>query len=151
MNNNTPHEDLAQDLYILGEMVKNLAKVQVLIAIPTDLEHHLRDMNNNINNDSYGLYALYGNDNGRIALKNLIDYVENKADELVYETTNERRRTIRELVKMIMRTSLNFDAIYVPPVNFFQMRRSPRKPKKSLKRSNRKPKKSVKRSIKKRR
>ncbi len=144
MNNNPQHEALAQDLYILGEMVKNIAKVQVLIVIPTDLEHHLRDMNININNDSYGLYALYGNNNGRIALKNLIDHVEDKADDLIYDTANERRRTIRELVKMIMRTSLNFDAIYVPPVNFFQMRRSP---KKSVKRS-RKAKKSVKRSVK---
>ncbi len=145
MNNNPQHEALAQDLYILGEMVKNIAKVQVLIVIPTDLEHHLRDMNININNDSYGLYALYGNNNGRIALKNLIDHVEDKADDLIYDTANERRRTIRELVKMIMRTSLNFDAIYVPPVNFFQMRRSP---KKSVKRS-RKAKKSVKRSVRK--
>ncbi len=145
MNNNPQHEALAQDLYILGEMVKNIAKVQVLIVIPTDLEHHLRDMNININNDSYGLYALCGNNNGRIALKNLIDHVEDKADDLIYDTANERRRTIRELVKMIMRTSLNFDAIYVPPVNFFQMRRSP---KKSVKRS-RKAKKSVKRSVRK--
>ena len=147
----TPNQALAQDLYILRELVKRTERIQVLIRLPDDLQNHVRDMINDNNADVYGLHALYRNEDGRHALREVLEEVE---DLPFYATREERIEEIQKLINSINNLTYKFDAIYRPPLPnlLLQMRRSPnksvkrsRKAKKSIKRS-RKVKKNVKRS-----
>ncbi len=125
--NITPHQRLAQDLYLLKEYVQNLANVQVFLGfgLSQELDQHIDDMKEANEDNDYGLYDLYRNSEGVDLLNRFLEHIE-------YQPLNsmsqyQKMQLIKSIITDIMKIMITFDAIYIPPRPTFFMRRPGRK------------------------
>ncbi len=141
-----PTEALAEDLYILKDSVSRFGSSTMndeeYEELQDVLRYHVDEMNEQNNVDRYGLYNRYGNENGRMLLREILD----KAELIPFYDDVERSNHVRNLINSIDNIANKFDAVYIPPrLSVYHQMRSYRN---TVKRS-RKVKRSVKRSAKK--